>query len=195
MQNSHWISWKIATKASNMPSQDIWKFTPVSYRTSALWGRTQEYRSEICTQVSKHALLVGRHIAKRITSKCWSERKLWFFFIFDLFSLPLPVCVSPRFYSSMYEDFLGVRSFNQLYDVSFERTYVGIWQGADDCLRIVNWVAMEWIQPSKYVKSDLISFLVVCFATLIAKFWSVICRSVCLSLSHNITIKAFFYIF
>ena len=22
-----------------MPSQDIWKFTPVSYRTSALWGR------------------------------------------------------------------------------------------------------------------------------------------------------------
>ena len=30
---------KIATKASSMPSQDIWKFTPVSYRTSALWGR------------------------------------------------------------------------------------------------------------------------------------------------------------
>ena len=22
-----------------MPSQDVWKFTPVSYRTSALWGR------------------------------------------------------------------------------------------------------------------------------------------------------------
>ena len=39
MQNSHRISWKIATKALNMPSQDIWKFTPMSYRTSALWGR------------------------------------------------------------------------------------------------------------------------------------------------------------
>ena len=39
MQNSHWISWKIAPKASNMPSQDIWKFSPVSYRTSAFWGR------------------------------------------------------------------------------------------------------------------------------------------------------------
>ena len=35
MQISHSISWKIAP---NMPSQDIWKFTPVSYRTSALWG-------------------------------------------------------------------------------------------------------------------------------------------------------------
>ena len=23
----------------NVPSQDVWKFTPVSYRTSALWGR------------------------------------------------------------------------------------------------------------------------------------------------------------
>ena len=22
-----------------MPSQDVWKFTPVSYRTSVLWGR------------------------------------------------------------------------------------------------------------------------------------------------------------
>ena len=99
----------------------------------------------------KHALLVSRHIAKRITSKSWSERKLWFFFIFDLSSFPPPVRVSPRFHTFMYEDFLGVRSFNQLYDVSFERTYVGIWQGADDCLRIVNWVAMVWIQPSKYV--------------------------------------------
>ena len=39
MQSSHWISWKIDTKAANMPSQDVWKFTPVSYRTSALWGR------------------------------------------------------------------------------------------------------------------------------------------------------------
>ena len=39
MQNPYWISWKIAPKASNMPSQDVWKFTPVSYRTSALWGR------------------------------------------------------------------------------------------------------------------------------------------------------------
>ena len=39
MENSHRISWKIAPKASNMPSQDIWKFTPVSYRTLALWGR------------------------------------------------------------------------------------------------------------------------------------------------------------
>ena len=39
MQNSHWIAWKTAAKASNLPSQDIWNFTPVSYRTSALWGR------------------------------------------------------------------------------------------------------------------------------------------------------------
>ena len=39
MQNFHWISWKIAPKASNMPSQDVWKFTSVSYRTSALWNR------------------------------------------------------------------------------------------------------------------------------------------------------------
>ena len=39
MQNSHWIAWKTAAKASNMPSQDVWNFTPVSYRTSALWGR------------------------------------------------------------------------------------------------------------------------------------------------------------
>ena len=39
MQNSHWISWKIAFKAWNMPSQDVRKFTPVSCRTSALWGR------------------------------------------------------------------------------------------------------------------------------------------------------------
>ena len=39
MQNSHKISWKIATKASNIPSQDIWKFTLMSYRTLALWGR------------------------------------------------------------------------------------------------------------------------------------------------------------
>ena len=31
MQISHWISWIIA--------QDVWKFSPVSYRTSALWGR------------------------------------------------------------------------------------------------------------------------------------------------------------
>ena len=37
-QNSHWISLVIAHKASNMPSQDIWKFTPLSYRTSALLG-------------------------------------------------------------------------------------------------------------------------------------------------------------
>ena len=29
MQNLHWISWKIAPKASNMPSQDVWKFTRV----------------------------------------------------------------------------------------------------------------------------------------------------------------------
>ena len=29
----------MALKASNAPSQDVWKFTPVSYRTSALWGR------------------------------------------------------------------------------------------------------------------------------------------------------------
>ena len=36
MQNSQWISWKIIP---NMLSQHIWKFTPVSYRTSALWGR------------------------------------------------------------------------------------------------------------------------------------------------------------
>ena len=28
MQNLHWISWEIAPKASNMPSQDVWKFTP-----------------------------------------------------------------------------------------------------------------------------------------------------------------------
>ena len=141
--------------------------------------RSIEVRTAL--ECPKHALLVGKHIAKRITPKSWSERKIWFFFIFDLFSFPLPVCVSPRFCSFMYEDFLGVRSFNQLYDVSFERTYVGIRQGADDCLRIVNWVAMEWIQPSKYVKSCLISFLVACFATLIAKFWSVVCRSVSLS--------------
>ena len=39
MQNSHWIAWKTAAKASNMPSQGVWNFTPVSYRTSALWGR------------------------------------------------------------------------------------------------------------------------------------------------------------
>ena len=39
MKKPHWILWKIAPKASNMPSQDVWKFTPVSYRTSALWGR------------------------------------------------------------------------------------------------------------------------------------------------------------
>ena len=39
MQNSYRVAWKTATKASNMPSQDIWNFTPVSYRTSALWGR------------------------------------------------------------------------------------------------------------------------------------------------------------
>ena len=38
-QCSHLITWKIAPKASNVPSQDIWKFTPVSYRTAALWGR------------------------------------------------------------------------------------------------------------------------------------------------------------
>ena len=29
MQNSHWILWKIAPKASNMLSQDVWKFTLV----------------------------------------------------------------------------------------------------------------------------------------------------------------------
>ena len=28
-----------SSKAWNMPPQDIWKFTPVFYRTSALWGR------------------------------------------------------------------------------------------------------------------------------------------------------------
>ena len=39
MQNSYQIIWKIATKASDMPSQDVWKFTPVSYKTSALSGR------------------------------------------------------------------------------------------------------------------------------------------------------------
>ena len=56
IQNSHWITWKltmkgkkiqcsllitrkVTPKASNVPSQDVWKFTPVSYRTSALWGR------------------------------------------------------------------------------------------------------------------------------------------------------------
>ena len=38
IHNSYWISWKIAPKAWNMPSQDVRKFTPVSYRTSALWG-------------------------------------------------------------------------------------------------------------------------------------------------------------
>ena len=38
MKNSYWITWKVATKASNMPSQGLWKFTPVSYRTLALWG-------------------------------------------------------------------------------------------------------------------------------------------------------------
>ena len=127
-----------------------------------------EVRSAL--ECPKHALLIGKHIAKRISSKSWSERKIWFFFIFDLFSFPLPVCVSPRFYSFMYEDFLGVQSFNQ---VGFERTYVGIWQGTDDCLRIADWVAMERIQPLKYVRSWLISFLITCFATLTAKFWSV----------------------
>ena len=39
MQNFYCMTWKVAAKASNMPSQDVWKFTPVSYRTSALWGR------------------------------------------------------------------------------------------------------------------------------------------------------------
>ena len=55
MQNSDPIAWKIDKNIeknamfslNNMenspkaqrPSQDVWKFTPVSYRTSALWGR------------------------------------------------------------------------------------------------------------------------------------------------------------
>ena len=39
MLNSHWISWIIAPKAWNVSSQDVRKFTSVSYRTSALWGR------------------------------------------------------------------------------------------------------------------------------------------------------------
>ena len=39
------VLWKIAPKASNMPSQDVWKFTPVSYRTSALWGRCPKRRN------------------------------------------------------------------------------------------------------------------------------------------------------
>ena len=47
MQNSDPIAWKIDKIMKNMekspkairPSQDVWKFTPVSYRTSALWGR------------------------------------------------------------------------------------------------------------------------------------------------------------
>ena len=55
MQNSDPIAWKIdknieknamfslknmenSSKAQK-PSQDVWKFTTVSYRTSALWGR------------------------------------------------------------------------------------------------------------------------------------------------------------
>ena len=33
------MSWKIAIKALNLPSQDVWKFTPVSYKSSSLWGR------------------------------------------------------------------------------------------------------------------------------------------------------------
>ena len=57
MQNSDQIIWKIDKNIeknlmfslNNMenspkglkfvPSQDVWKFTPVCYRTSALWGR------------------------------------------------------------------------------------------------------------------------------------------------------------
>ena len=35
IQCSPWITRKVAPKASNVPSQDIWKFTPVSHRTSA----------------------------------------------------------------------------------------------------------------------------------------------------------------
>ena len=38
MQDFHWITLKIAPKTSSIPSQDIRKFTPVSYRTLALWG-------------------------------------------------------------------------------------------------------------------------------------------------------------
>ena len=40
MQHSYWITWKVATKASNMPSKDVWKFTSVSTKTSTLWGRS-----------------------------------------------------------------------------------------------------------------------------------------------------------
>ena len=76
----------------------------------------------------KHALLVGRHIAKRISSKGWSKRKLWFFFIFDLFIFPLPARGFPRFYSPMYDDFLGVRSFDQ---VSSDRICIRIWQNRE----------------------------------------------------------------
>ena len=30
MHNFHQMAWKTAAQASNMPSQDVWKFTPVS---------------------------------------------------------------------------------------------------------------------------------------------------------------------
>ena len=45
MCNSYWITWQIDKKLKkiakfpNVPSQDVWKFTPVSYRTLALWSR------------------------------------------------------------------------------------------------------------------------------------------------------------
>ena len=50
MQNSQWISWKITP---NMPSKDVWKFTPVSYRTLALWGRCPAFTPLL--QLSLHA--------------------------------------------------------------------------------------------------------------------------------------------
>ena len=82
MQNSYGITWKVATKASNMPSQDVWKFTPVSYRTSALWGR--------CPALTPLLQLITPSRASGTADHVRSLDDL-FLFKFSFFSVPPPL--------------------------------------------------------------------------------------------------------